>query len=136
MFCNFNFWNTIFTKIMPNFWLTVFTKYVQWFLLIKVSGQNLKSVNFSFTLAVHSPKLWQAKTHFLSHFLGKKGEKIRLGRDAHPWSVDQKLIVLTITPLVLCRKIIKSIYVTYILHCDETKSKSWPAKVLVSVLPE
>ena len=27
----------------------------------------LKSVNFDFTLAVHSPKLNHAKTHFLSH---------------------------------------------------------------------
>jgi hypothetical protein len=31
------------------------------------SGGELKSVNSNFTLAVHSPKLWQAKTHFLSH---------------------------------------------------------------------
>ena len=35
----------------------------------------LKSVNSNFTLAVHSPKLWQAKTHFLSHFGGKKEKK-------------------------------------------------------------
>ena len=28
----------------------------------------LKSVNSNFTLAVHSPKLNDAKTHFLSHF--------------------------------------------------------------------
>ena len=34
----------------------------------------LKSVNSNFTLAVHSPKLGQAKTHFLSHF-GEKKEK-------------------------------------------------------------
>ena len=27
----------------------------------------LKSVNFNFTMAVHSPKLGQAKTQFLSH---------------------------------------------------------------------
>ena len=27
----------------------------------------LKSVNSNFTLAVRSPKFWQAKTHFLSH---------------------------------------------------------------------
>ena len=32
----------------------------------------LKSVNSNLTLAVHSPKLGQAKTHFLSHFGGKK----------------------------------------------------------------
>ena len=31
----------------------------------------LKSVNSNFTLAVHSPKLGQAKDHFLPHF----GEK-------------------------------------------------------------
>ena len=36
---------------------------------------HLKSVNSNFTLAVHPPKLWQAKTHFLSHFLGKKEKK-------------------------------------------------------------
>ena len=27
------------------------------------------------------------------------------------------------------------IYLSYI-HCDETKSESWPVRVLVSVLPE
>ena len=32
----------------------------------------LKSVNSNFTLAVHSPKFGQVKTHFLSHFRGKK----------------------------------------------------------------
>ena len=35
----------------------------------------LKSVNSNFTLAVNSPKLDQAKTHFLSH-LGEKKKKI------------------------------------------------------------
>ena len=34
----------------------------------------LKSVDSNFTLAVHSPKLNQAKTHFLSH-LGEKKRK-------------------------------------------------------------
>ena len=35
----------------------------------------------NFTLTVNSPKLWQAKTHFLSHFEGKKEKKYmaRLG---------------------------------------------------------
>jgi hypothetical protein len=36
----------------------------------------LKSVNSNFTLAVHSQKLIHAKTQFLSHFEGKKREKI------------------------------------------------------------
>ena len=40
----------------------------------------LKSVNSNFTLAVHSPKLNQAKTHFLSHFSEKKRKNMaRLG---------------------------------------------------------
>jgi hypothetical protein len=60
-------------------------------------GSQLKSVNSNFTQAVHSPKLGHAKTHFLSHF-GEKREKIWLDRDLNPQSVDQKLIVLTITP--------------------------------------
>ena len=34
----------------------------------------LKSVNSNFTLAVNTPKLDQAKTHFLSH-LGEKKRK-------------------------------------------------------------
>ena len=58
---------------------------------------SLKSVNSNFTLAVHSPKLYQAKTHFLSHF-GKKRAEIWLDWDLNPWSVDQKLIIPTITP--------------------------------------
>ena len=37
---------------------------------------TLKSVNSNFTLEVHSPKLGQAKTHFLSHF----GEKENMAR--------------------------------------------------------
>ena len=37
----------------------------------------------NFTLTVHSPKLNQAKTHFLSH-LGEKREKIWLDRDLNP----------------------------------------------------
>ena len=52
---------------------------------------ELKSDNSNFTLAVHSPKLNHAETHFLSHFGGKKG-KNRPGFE--PVSVDQKLIVL------------------------------------------
>ena len=41
-----------------------------------VSFISLKSVNSNFTLAVHSPKFGQAKTHFLSHFRGKKRENM------------------------------------------------------------
>ena len=37
-----------------------------------VHQTTLKSVNSNFTLAVHSPKLNHAKTHFLSHFGEKK----------------------------------------------------------------
>ena len=37
-------------------------------------GRYLKSINSNFTLAVHSPKLNKAKTHFLSH-IGEKNEK-------------------------------------------------------------
>ena len=36
-------------------------------LLTSESPKRVKSVNSNFTLAVHSPKLGQAKTHFLSH---------------------------------------------------------------------
>ena len=57
-------------------------------------GSLLKSVNSNVNQAVPSSKLGRAKTHFLSHF----GEKIWLDQDLNPWSVDQKLIVLTITP--------------------------------------
>ena len=40
----------------------------------------LKSVNSNFTLAVNSPKLDQAKTHFLSHLGEKEGKNMaRLG---------------------------------------------------------
>ena len=70
----------------------------------------LRSVNSNFTLTVHSPKLWQAKTHF-----GEKKEKIWLDQNLNPRSVDQKLTMPTITPLVPCKKIGKSIYVTYIV---------------------
>ena len=35
---------------------------------------KLQSVNSNFTLAVHSPKLDQAKTHYLSH-IGEKKRK-------------------------------------------------------------
>ena len=56
----------------------------------------LKSVNSNFTLAVHSPKPNHAKTHFLSHF-GEKKKKLWLDRDLNPQSVDQKLIMLSIT---------------------------------------
>ena len=48
-------------------------------------------------------------------FWGKKGEKLLLDWDLNPRSVDQNL----------CN-----------ISCDETKSESWPVKVLVSVLPE
>ena len=37
---------------------------------------SLKSVNCNFTLAVHSPKLGRAKTHFLSHFGEKEGKNM------------------------------------------------------------
>ena len=30
----------------------------------------------------------------------------------------------------------RQIYLLWNIHCDETKSESWPVKVLVSVLPE
>ena len=58
----------------------------------------LKSANPNFTLAVHSPKLNHAKTHFLSHFGEKKKKKNMARPGFNPQSVDQKLIVLTITP--------------------------------------
>ena len=38
-------------------------------------GRYLKSINSNFTLAVHSPKFGQAKTHFLSHFEREKKKK-------------------------------------------------------------
>ena len=43
-------------------------------LLTSESPKRVKSVNSNLTLAVHSPKLNQAKTHFLSH-LGEKKRK-------------------------------------------------------------
>ena len=56
---------------------------------------KVKSVNSNFTLAVRSPKLNHAKSHFLSHF----GEKKKwLDQDLNPRSADKKLIMLTITP--------------------------------------
>ena len=42
---------------------------------LQVRHYLLKSVNSNFTLEVHSPKINQAKTHFLSHFEGKKEKK-------------------------------------------------------------
>ena len=36
-------------------------------MIMFIRGYQLKSVNSNLTLAVHSPKLEQAKTHFLSH---------------------------------------------------------------------
>ena len=45
--------------------------------------------------------------------LGEKREKIWLGRDLNPKSVDQKLIMVTITQLIPCWEISKYIYVTY-----------------------
>ena len=39
-------------------------------------NRKLKSVNSNFTLAVHSPKLGQAQTHFLSYFGEKKKTNI------------------------------------------------------------
>jgi hypothetical protein len=60
-------------------------------------------------------KIWTGQDSLFVSFLGKKREKIWLGRDSNPRSVDQKLIVLTITPLVPCLKICKSIYITYIV---------------------
>ena len=46
----------------------------------------LKSVSSNFTLAVHSPKFGQAKTHFLSHYGGGGNKKnmARLGWDSNP----------------------------------------------------
>ena len=72
----------------------------------------LKSVISNFTLAVryaHRPRL----TFCL--MLEKKREKIWLGQDLNPRSVDQKSIVLTITSLVPCKIISQSIYVTFIV---------------------
>ena len=75
---------------------------------------QLKSVNSNFTLALRSGKFGQAKTHFLSHVGGKREKKMaKPGFEQQ--SVDQKLIMLTITPLVPCWKISKSIYLTYIV---------------------
>ena len=66
-------------------------------------------------MAVCSRKFGLAKTHFLAHVGGKKREKIWLGQDLNPRSVDQMWIELTITPLVPFWKISKSIYVKYIV---------------------
>ena len=57
----------------------------------------VKSVNSNSTLAVHSPKFGQAKTHFLSQYGEKKIEKTWLDRVSNSRPLGQKLIVLTIT---------------------------------------
>ena len=80
----------------------------------------LKSVNSNFTLTVHSQKFGQAKTHFLSH-VGEKKRKNMARPGFEP----------TIGPLLEHQQIY-----SLDMHCDETKSESWPVKVLVSVLSE
>ena len=50
----------LFEDVLNKIWTIVLST----FNLLK---QNLKSVNSNFTLAVHSQKFGQAKTHFLSH---------------------------------------------------------------------
>ena len=96
--------------------------------VVKTNDQ-LKSVNSNFALAVHSPKSGQAKTHFLSHFRGKKEKKYGyLGQNLNPRSVDQKWTLLTISPLVPCQKISKSIFVTCIVLRQKVSlglSKFW-----------
>ena len=93
----------------------------------------LKSVNSNFTLAVRSPKLWQAKTHFLSHFGEKKRKNVTRSEfepmisrsevdHAYHYSIGS---LLENWKIYLCN-----------IHCDQTKNESWPVKLLVWVLPE
>ena len=93
----------------------------------------LKSVNSNFTLAVHSPKLNQVKTHFLSH-LGEKKRKNMARPRFEPMISGSKVDHANHYSIGHLFEI-QQIYLCYI-HCDETKSESWPDKVLVSVLPE
>ena len=93
----------------------------------------LKSVKSNFSLAVHSPKLDQAKTHFLSH-IGEKNKK----NMARPWfepTISRSEVGHANHYSIGHLFEIWQIYLCYI-HCDETKSESWPVRVLVSVLPE
>ena len=48
-----------------------------------------------------------------------------------PGAEDSAHPLLLICPLLENQQI----YLSYI-HCDETKSESWPVQILVSVLPE
>ena len=80
-------------------------------------------------------KIWTGQDSLFVSCWGKKEEKIWLGRDWCPQSVDQKSIVLTINYSMGPLSENWQIYLSKI-HCDETKGESWPVRVLVSVLPE
>ena len=75
-------WTYSHSKITFEFngWLVESQKslYSQSLVSKEVAKSLLKSVNSNFTLAVHSPKFGQAKTHFLSHLC--ENEKIYMAR--------------------------------------------------------
>ena len=116
----------LFEDVLNKIWTIVLST----FNLLK---QNLKSVNSNFTLAVHSQKFGQAKTHFLSHF-GEKKEK-NMARPGFEPTISRSEVDranhYSIGPLLENQQI----YLCNI-HCDETKSESWPVQIFVSVLPE
>ena len=93
----------------------------------------LKSVNSNFTLAVHSQKFGQAKSHFLSH-VGEKKRK-NMARPGFEPTISRSEVDCanhySIGPLLESQQIY-----LHNIHCDETKSESWPVQIFVSVLPE
>ena len=100
---------------------------------IVIGFTYLKSVNSNFTLAVYSPKFGQAKTHFLSHLKEKKRKN--MARPGFKPTISRSEVDranhYSIGPLLENHQI----YLSNIL-CDETKSESWPVRILLSVLPE
>ena len=94
---------------------------------------KLQSVNSNFTLVVHSPKLDQAKTHYLSH-IGEEKRK-NMAKPGFEPTISRSEIGRANHYSIGHLFEIQQIYLSYI-HCDETTSESWPDKVFVSVLPE
>ena len=67
--------------------------------LCKFTLGALKSVNFNFTLAVHSPKFNQAKAHFLSH-VGEKKRK-NMARPGFEPSRDNEAPIFLLSVVVI-----------------------------------
>jgi hypothetical protein len=82
-------------------------------------------------VAVRSRKFEQAKTHFLCHVGEKRKNMARPGFEPISRSEDDRDKHYSIVPLLENLQI----YLCSI-HCEETKSESWPDQIFVSVLPE